>query len=162
MKAMARGSGSLPYKRIGKRLSGQVRLTTDAATSARMARVRQRGTTPELLVRRATSALGLRYRVSNRDLPGSPDLANRSRRWAIFVHGCFWHHHEGCPQATTPKSNRQFWVAKFRRNAERDQAAEAALRQRGYRVLTLWQCEAESPQALKRLMSAFQCEICDD
>src|SRR5205807_2186679 len=74
-----------PYKRVEKRLAGLVRPMTNAQTSARMGRVRQRGTAPELLVRRALGALGLRYTTRNRDLPGSPDLANRSRRWAVFV-----------------------------------------------------------------------------
>ena len=115
-----------------------------------MGRVRQSDTGPELLVRRALTALGLRYRTRNRDLPGSPDLANRSRRWAVFVHGCYWHRHAGCSMATTPKTNTAFWLAKFARNVERDRAALASLRGRGYRVLTIWECETESPKTLAR------------
>ena len=139
-----------PFKRVEKRLAGGLQLTTDAATSARMGRVRRRGTAPELLVRRACSALGLHYRIRNRDLPGSPDLANRSRRWALFVHGCYWHHHKGCSKATTPKTNPGFWLAKFARNQERDRAACKALRQQGYLVVTVWQCETEVPAKLTR------------
>ena len=106
-----------------------------------MGRIRQSGTAPEMTIRRAVATLGLRYTVKNRDLPGSPDLANRSRRWAIFVHGCYWHRHEGCHKATTPRTNTEFWLNKFSRNVARDAAARSELKRRGYRVLTFWQCE---------------------
>jgi DNA mismatch endonuclease (patch repair protein) len=81
-----------------------------------------------------------------------PDLANRARRWAIFVHGCYWHRHKGCQKATTPRSNTEFWLNKFSRNVRRDSDAAAALRKSGYSVLTLWQCEInQSGDALKQL-----------
>ena len=118
-----------------------LRPVTDEATSKRLGRVRQRGTTPELTVRRIVRSLGARYTVANRDLPGSPDLANRRRGWAIFVHGCFWHAHQGCARATMPKRNREFWQAKFEANRRRDLVATEALQARGLRVLTLWECE---------------------
>jgi DNA mismatch endonuclease, patch repair protein len=114
-------------------------LLVDDATSARMGLVRQKGTRPELVVRRALTALGLRFRLSNRDLPGSPDIANRSQRWAVFVHGCFWHRH-GCKATTTPTRNREFWQAKFQRNLERDRRAAEALRAEGYAVVVIWEC----------------------
>ena len=133
-----------PFKKIEKRLAGKAALRTDAATSARMSRIRQTGTEPEMTVRRAAATLGLRYTVNNKDLPGSPDLANRSRRWAIFVHGCYWHRHEGCSKATTPGTNTEFWLNKFAWNVARDNAAREALRRVGYQVLTFWQCELDS------------------
>jgi DNA mismatch endonuclease (patch repair protein) len=133
-----------PFKRIEKRLAGKAALRTDAATSARMSRIRQTGTEPEMAVRRAVATLGLRYTVNNKDLPGSPDLANRSRRWVIFVHGCYWHRHEGCYKATTPGTNTEFWLNKFTRNVARDAAARESLRRGGYQVLTFWQCELDS------------------
>lgn len=144
-----------PFKRVEKRLAGKGSPTTDSATSARMGRIRQSGTMPELLVRRACTALGLHYRTSNRDLPGSPDLANRSQRWAVFVHGCYWHRHRGCPKATQPRSNVEFWSAKFLHNVERDRRARAAMRRLRYRVLTIWQCEAESPTMLAERLGRF-------
>lgn len=116
---------------------------------ARMKRQRRRDTKPELLVRALVRELGLRYRISNRDLPGSPDLANRRRRWAVFVHGCYWHHHEGCSRATVPKQNREFWLEKFRDNRARDARKEAELRELGYRVVVVWECEARDPAALR-------------
>src|SRR4051794_676044 len=79
------------------------------STTLRMRRVRRSGTEPELKVRRVLTRLGMRYRLSNRDLLGSPDVANRSRGWAVFVHGCFWHGHPGCRRASVPKTNCTFW-----------------------------------------------------
>ena len=111
---------SQPFKRTERRLTGTRPLTTTRAISARMGRVRQRGTSPELAARRIVYALGLRYTLNNRDLPGSPDLANRSRRFVIFVHGCFWHRHADCVRASTPKRNRTFWRNKFAHNERRD------------------------------------------
>src|SRR3954467_8681601 len=116
-----------PFKNVEKRLAGTKALRTDAATSARMGRVRQSGTAPEMTIRRAVSTLGLRYTARNRDLPGPPHLANRSRRWAIFVHGCYWHRHEGCHKATQPRTNTDFWLEKFSRNMARDEAARIEL-----------------------------------
>ncbi len=77
-----------PFKKVERRLAGKSALHTDAVTSARMSRIRQAGTAPEMTVRRAMTAMGLRYTINNKNLPGSPDLANRTRRWAIFVPGC--------------------------------------------------------------------------
>lgn len=107
--------------------------------SKRMAAVRQKDTGPELAVRKVLSALGHFYRVRNGDLPGSPDIANRSRRWAVFVHGCFWHRH-GCTRTTTPKSNREFWLQKFDANVRRDRRAQRALRAMGFNVIVFWEC----------------------
>ncbi len=128
----------------------QLGLEVDVETSIRMALVRQRDTTAELVVRRALRALGHRFRVRNRDLPGSPDVANRTRRWAIFVHGCFWHRHAGCPRTTTPKRNRSFWEAKFRANRSRDRRALVRLRRIGYKTIVVWECETERPRLLAR------------
>ncbi|MBK7831962.1 MAG: DNA mismatch endonuclease Vsr [Gemmatimonadetes bacterium] len=123
---------------------GVRKLVTDPETSKRLSRIPQRDTGPEVVVRRLLHALGLRFRVRNRDLPGSPDIANRTRRWAVFVHGCFWHAHTGCPKATTPKRNREFWEAKLAANRARDQRAVAQLRDAGWRVETVWECELSS------------------
>jgi DNA mismatch endonuclease Vsr len=115
----------------------------DAATSARMARIRQRGTKIETLVATELRRLGLHYRKNVKRLPGSPDFANRSRRWAVFVNGCFWHHHTGCVRATVPKSNVAFWEEKFEANRRRDARAIRRLRREGYRVVLIWECETE-------------------
>lgn len=125
-------------------------LEVDAATSHRLGQIRQRGTAAELEVRRMLTSLGLHYRLGNRDLPGSPDVANRIRRWAVFVHGCFWHSHEGCPRATVPKRNRAFWEDKFAANRDRDRRAIDALRSMGYRAVVVWECELENPARVRR------------
>ena len=115
--------------------------TVDRKTRSKiMKSVSQKDTKPEMIVRRVLTKLGHRYRVRNADLPGSPDIANRARQWAVFVHGCYWHRH-GCKATTTPKRNREFWEAKFRRNVDRDAARIAALREGGFRVVVVWECE---------------------
>jgi DNA mismatch endonuclease (patch repair protein) len=125
-------------------------LEVDDVTSTRMANVRQRGTRPELVVRRAVHSLGHRYRLDNRDLEGNPDLANRIQRWAIFVHGCFWHRH-GCKASSTPSRNREFWQAKFARNIERDRHAIATLQALGYRVVVIWECQTKAGEDAVRV-----------
>lgn len=106
-----------------------------------MAAVRQRGTAPELLVRQVASAIGLRYRVNCRSVPGSPDLVNKTQGFAIFVHGCFWHRHKGCSKATTPSRNREFWLEKFAANRTRDAKKIKELERLGLTVLVIWECE---------------------
>ena len=116
---------------------------TDAARSALMARVRQQGTGPERAVAILLRSLGLSYRKNVRGLPGSPDFANKRKRWAVFVHGCFWHGHKGCRFATIPKRNRDFWLEKFARNRARDAGAVRELRRRGFKVSIVWGCEVD-------------------
>jgi DNA mismatch endonuclease (patch repair protein) len=125
-------------------------------TSARMRRIRRENTTPELAVRRVVTALGVRYRTCVRDLPGSPDLANKRAGWALFVHGCFWHAHSFCRAATLPKTNRPFWIGKLAANRARDAAKCRLLRRAGFRVVTVWQCELRDPENLaKKLRRAL-------
>lgn len=125
----------------------------DAATSVRLGKIRQRDTSAERAVRRILFAAGLRYRIWNRDLPGSPDVANRRARWAVFVHGCFWHHHEKCAKATIPRNNRAFWIEKFAANAARDARVIAELRRLGYACAVVWECEiTRDPKGVRRLL----------
>ena len=120
-----------------------------AQRSAVMRRVKGRDTTPEMIVRRALTRLGARYRLHRKDLPGSPDVAMPGRRLALFVHGCFWHGHD-CPRgARVPKQNRDYWTAKVARNRARDAANNAALAAMGWRVETLWECELKDAAALE-------------
>ncbi len=123
-------------------------IRTDPPTSQRLASQKRRDTVPELAIRSVVHGLGYRYRVSNRDLPGSPDLANRRRRWVVFVHGCFWHAHPGCERATVPKRNRAWWMEKFEANRARDRGKERQLRALGYRVIVIWECEIEGGEEL--------------
>ena len=105
-----------------------------------MSGIRAKDTRPELILRRALHALGFRYRLHVRNLPGKPDLVFPKYRAIIQVHGCFWHRH-GCSKTTNPTSNSEFWHAKFARNVERDREIERQLRELGWSVGTVWECE---------------------
>ncbi len=106
-----------------------------------MSRIRSRDTKPELVVRSLLHRCGFRYSLRRTDLPGKPDIVLRKYRGAVFVHGCFWHRHPGCPQATMPKSRTEFWRDKIARNQARDRLHQEQLRTRGWRVFVLWECE---------------------
>lgn len=115
-----------------------------------MASIRSRDTKPELLVRSFLHRRGFRFRVADRRLPGRPDIVLPKYRSVVFVHGCFWHQHTGCRFAVLPKANGPFWRAKLSRNVERDQECASALRQDGWRVDVVWECEL-APRTLQRL-----------
>jgi len=106
-----------------------------------MALVPRHDTKPELAVRRALHRVGIRFRVHRRDLPGTPDIVIPRLRVTIFVHGCFWHGHEGCPKARLPSSRVEFWNGKRLSNTTRDISVATRLASMGWRVLTLWECE---------------------
>ena len=114
-----------------------------------MSKVGQKATGPEMKLRRALHKLGFRYRVNVRKLPGSPDLVFPKYKAVIFVHGCFWHRHEGCKYATTPKSRIEFWEAKFKANVERDRRNVEALLNDGWRVMVVWECALKKSQKME-------------
>jgi DNA mismatch endonuclease (patch repair protein) len=120
-----------------------------------MARIRSTNTRPEILTRSVVHAMGLRFRNHVGDLPGKPDLANKRHKWAIFVHGCFWHSHPGCRLASSPKSNINYWAPKLARNKARDVEKLAALEAQGFRILILWECEARSGERMEEALTAF-------
>lgn len=120
-----------------------------------MARVRARDTKPEMIVRRLLHAMGYRYRLHARELPGKPDLVFRPRRKAIFVHGCFWHGHD-CPRGSrTPTANGEYWAAKIARNRARDTSVLERLAAAGWLALTLWECELRDQSSLAARLRAF-------
>lgn len=123
--------------------------------SQMMSRIRSRNTRPELATGAAVHAMGIRFRRHADDLPGKPDLVNRSRKWAIFVHGCFWHSHEACKLASNPKSNKGYWTEKLRRNQARDREKIAVLRRMGFRVLVVWECDVRHGGRLRRALKRF-------
>jgi DNA mismatch endonuclease (patch repair protein) len=123
--------------------------------SAVMRRVKGRNTTPEMIVRRALTRLGARYRLHRKDLPGSPDVVLPGRRLALFVHGCFWHGHDCARGARVPKQNRDYWLGKVARNRARDAANRQALEGMGWRVETLWECELKDAEALEGRLQAL-------
>lgn len=113
-----------------------------------MAGIKGKNTRPEMLVRRCLARAGLRYRLHRRDLPGSPDIVLPGAKAAIFVHGCFWHVHQGCRYAATPATRPEFWKAKLEGNMERDEGAVARLAMLGWRVLVIWECATRSTEDL--------------
>lgn len=119
-----------------------------------MARIKGRNTGPEVLVRSLLHRAGFRFRIHAAALPGTPDIVLPKYQTVIFVHGCFWHRHKGCQDATTPKTNRAFWNKKFARNVANDRRHARELRRLGWRVLTVWSCELNRPeQVLKKIQS---------
>lgn len=124
--------------------------------SRNMAAIRGKNTAPELAIRRILHSMGLRFRLHRKDLPGSPDIVLPKHRIVVFVHGCFWHRHEGCKYSTIPKTRQEFWLSKFESNVVRDMRNQAELEQLGWRVLVVWECELRKPEALRsRIAEAF-------
>lgn len=115
--------------------------------SANMRAIRSKDTRPELLVRKAAHALGLRFRLHRKDLPGCPDLTFVKSRTTVFVNGCFWHSHAGCPRAKPPTSNVQFWCVKLKGNVSRDRRNYEALESAGWHVAVIWQCQVRDTAA---------------
>ncbi len=124
-----------------------------------MRRVRSTDTVPERMVRSLLHKLGFRFRLHRSDLPGKPDIVLPKHRTVVFVHGCFWHRHQGCPHATTPTSGQEYWLPKFRRTIERDRINQEELRQQGWNVVVVWECETKSLARLTaELMRLIDCD----
>lgn len=120
-----------------------------------MSRVRGKDTKPERIVRRVAHGLGFRFRLHRKDLPGSPDLVFPRHQAVIFVHGCFWHRHPGCRQASVPRTRARFWNDKFKQNVARDKRNEMALADLGWRVLVVWECEIRDHKLLADRIYSF-------
>lgn len=143
-------------KRAGTTAKSKLPLTRSEV----MARVRSKNTGPEMVVRRALWAAGLRYRLHDKTLPGRPDIVFPTRRIIVMVHGCFWHAHEGCPRHRIPKSRIEWWTAKITRNKKRDAEVLAALTTAGWTVIVLWECEVETPAKVEELIRVIKAEPC--
>ena len=131
--------------------------TVDQATRSRMmAAIRSSDTRPELVLRRSLHARGLRFRLHDRKLPGTPDLVFRQFMAVCFVHGCFWHRHAGCPYANTPSTREDYWRAKFDANVERDRRNRAKLLEAGWRVAVIWECSLRKRLEPETVMSLDQ------
>jgi DNA mismatch endonuclease (patch repair protein) len=126
-----------------------------AVVRRRMSRIRKTGSKPEVLVRKIAHRLGYRFRINRRDLPGTPDIVFPGRRKVIFVHGCFWHQHAGCRHANLPRVRTDYWLPKLERTIQRDASATAALSDRGWDVLVVWECELGSQRVLEQMLQDF-------
>jgi len=122
-----------------------------------MSRIKGKDTGPEVRVRSLLHRMGYRFRIHKKDLPGKPDIVLPKYRTAIFVHGCFWHRHEGCRKAYNPKSRRDFWEEKFRQNKSRDIKNMNLLREQDWNVIVIWECEINDESRLsERLTKEIQ------
>ena len=151
----------MSYRNDGPNEQPSAELPISPERSALMAKVGPRDTKPEMVVRRMLHALGYRFRLHRRDLPGTPDIVLPASRKAIFVHGCFWHRHEGCRKASVPKTRIEFWQDKFDRNVERDHRKENELRGAGWDVLTVWECETRDVEHIKRKLGNWMLKAHD-
>jgi DNA mismatch endonuclease (patch repair protein) len=120
-----------------------------------MSRIRQRGTSLELTVRKALLELSVPYESNATGLAGTPDIANREQKWVVFINGCFWHGHAKCQHGRPPKSNSTFWREKISANRKRDRRNISELQSDGYRVLTLWECELDNRLSLSQRLEMF-------
>ncbi|NCC05267.1 MAG: DNA mismatch endonuclease Vsr [Proteobacteria bacterium] len=109
--------------------------------SEMMSAIKQKNTKPELTVRRYFHSKGLRYSLHKKDLPGKPDLVFPKKKLVVFIHGCFWHRHEGCSKSYVPASNFDFWNKKFNENIARDKKCNSQLKQLGWEVIVIWECQ---------------------
>lgn len=116
-----------------------------------MSHIRSKNTKPEILVRKWLHAHGFRFRIHRKDLLGCPDVVLPKYRIVIFVHGCFWHQHEGCINATIPETRREWWLAKFKRTKERDKEAIEKLQKLGWQVLIIWECQVKTDEYKKNI-----------
>lgn len=120
-----------------------------------MSRIRGKNTTPELIVRKLVYSMGYRYRLHYVKLPGKPDLVFPGRKKVIFVHGCFWHGHEGCRKAKLPKTKLDYWRPKLEENKQRDALKQEKLKELGWQILIIWQCELKEIELLKSNIMTF-------
>ena len=109
--------------------------------SRNMSAIKSKNTKPEIKVRKVLHSMGYRFRLHRKDLPGSPDIVLPKYKTVIFVHGCFWHRHENCKYASTPKTRQEFWEAKFRENINRDKLNQENLSSKGWKIIIVWECE---------------------
>ena len=120
-----------------------------------MSRIRGRDTRPEMIVRRIAHGLGFRFRLHRKDLPGRPDIVFPRHQAVIVVHGCFWHRHPGCKRASSPKTRGRYWQNKFEDNVVRDRRNETALRDLGWKVMVIWECETKDHEAVAARIESF-------
>ncbi len=120
-----------------------------------MAQVKGKNTKPEKFIRSLLHGMGYRFRLHNKQLPGKPDIVLQKYKAVIFVHGCFWHGHQGCKRATIPATRAEFWENKIFGNKERDSRNIVALENLGYRWLIIWQCELKDVETLKHRLVTF-------
>ena len=122
-------------------MSSEVKHKVSEQRSRNMSAIKSKNTKPEIAVRKLLHSMGYRFRLHRKDLPGSPDIVLPKYKTVIFVHGCFWHRHNNCKYATTPKTRKEFWENKFDENVKRDNLNQANLSLKGWKIIILWECQ---------------------
>ena len=118
--------------------------------SRNMSAIKSKNTKPEIAVRKLLHSMGYRFRLHRKDLPGSPDIVLPKYKTVIFVHGCFWHRHENCKYASTPKTRKEFWENKFKSNVKRDKEIQEKIKNLDWRSVVIWECEIKNKISLER------------
>ena len=129
-------------------MSSEVIHKVSEQRSRNMSAIKSKNTKPEIKVRKILHSMGYRFRLHVKDLPGSPDIVLPKYKTVIFVHGCFWHRHENCKYATTPKTRKEFWVSKFKENVIRDKSHQKKLSAIGWKIIIVWECEIKDKNLL--------------
>ena len=129
-------------------MSSEVLHKVSEQRSRNMSAIKSKNTKPEIAVRKVLHSMGYRFRLHGKDLPGSPDIVLPKYRTVIFVHGCFWHRHENCKYATTPKTREEFWESKFKENVIRDKSLQKKLSAIGWKIIIVWECEIKDKNLL--------------
>ena len=130
-------------------MSSQVIHHVSEQRSRNMSAIKSKNTKPEIKVRKVLHSMGYRFRLHSKDLPGSPDIVLPKYKTVIFVHGCFWHRHENCKYASTPKTRQEFWNKKFKTNIERDLEIQDKIKNLDWRSVVIWECETKNMENLR-------------
>ncbi len=132
-------------------MSSEVKHKVSEQRSRNMSAIKSKNTKPEIAVRKLLHSMGYRFRLHRKDLPGSPDIVLPKYKTVIFVHGCFWHRHENCKYASTPKTRKEFWENKFKLNLKRDAEVQEKIKSIGWQSVVIWECELKEPNDLKNI-----------
>ena len=133
-------------------MSSEVMHKVSEQRSRNMSAIKQKNTKPEIAVRRLLHSMGYRFRLHRKDLPGSPDIVLPKYKTVIFVHGCFWHRHENCKYASTPKTRKEFWESKFKANVKRDLEIQEKIKNIGWQSFIIWECQIKDEKLLNKLI----------
>ena len=137
-------------------MSSEVIHKVSEQRSRNMSAIKSKNTKPEIAVRKLLHSMGYRFRLHRKDLPGSPDIVLPKYKTVIFVHGCFWHRHENCKYASTPKTRKEFWESKFKANVKRDMEIQEKIKNIGWQSVVVWECELKYSSALKKKLQNIQ------
>ena len=130
-------------------MSSEVIHEVSEQRSRNMSAIKSKNTKPEIKVRKVLHSMGYRFRLHSKDLPGSPDIVLPKYKTVIFVHGCFWHRHENCKYASTPKTRKEFWESKFKANLKRDKEIQEKIKNIGWHSVVIWECETKNIENLR-------------